>query len=134
MNRKIITGMKLVFVTAMFFSSVAINACNESKAGHVETSLDSLPGHRDAEKSEVKKVQSDLEYLQKLRQKTKELKSFECNIEYLFNQPLLESKTLRKGLMYYQRFGSKSKLRINFNTLQQDDYKEQKFREEYIFD
>jgi outer membrane lipoprotein-sorting protein len=36
--------------------------------------------------------------------------------------------------MYYQRFGSKSKLRINFNTLQQDDYKEQKFREEYIFD
>jgi outer membrane lipoprotein-sorting protein len=36
--------------------------------------------------------------------------------------------------MYYQRYGKKSRLRINFNTLQQDDYKEQKFREEYIFD
>ncbi|MHC5075556.1 MAG: LolA family protein, partial [Planctomycetota bacterium] len=72
--------------------------------------------------------------LKRLRQKTKELKSPKCTIEYLFSQPLLESRTLRKGLMYYQRYGKKSRLRINFNTLQQDDYKEQKFREEYIFD
>jgi outer membrane lipoprotein-sorting protein len=133
-NHKIIIGLKLVFITAMFFSSVAITACSESQAEHVETSQDSLPEHQNDKNNEAKKVQPELEYLKKLRQRTKELNSFQCNIEYLFSQPLLESKTLRKGVMYYQRLGSKSKLRINFNTLQQDDYKEQKFREEYIFD
>jgi outer membrane lipoprotein-sorting protein len=133
-NQNTITGLKLAFITAIFFSSVAITACSESQAEHVETSTNSLPQHRDANSKESQKPPSELEYLKKLRQKTKELNSFQCSIEHLFNQPLLESRTLKKGMMYYQRLGNKSKLRINFSTLQQDDYKEQKFKEEYIFD
>ncbi|MHC5074777.1 MAG: LolA family protein [Planctomycetota bacterium] len=134
MEQKSITGIKLAFILAMFFSSVTITACSESQAEHVEVSIESLPERRDVNNNEEQKVKPEFEYLKRLRQKTKELKSLKCTIEYLFSQPLLESRTLRKGLMYYQRYGKKSRLRINFNTLQQDDYKEQKFREEYIFD
>lgn len=80
--------------------------------------------------------------LNQLKEKTNELKSYECQIEYLFSQPLLESQTLRKGVLYYQRNGektidgkrSRTMLRINFQTLQQDQDKEQKNIEHYIFD
>ncbi len=72
--------------------------------------------------------------LKQLRQKTSELNCYQCRVEYLFSQPLFESQTLRKGALYYQKCGAKSKLRINFETLKQDDEKEQKQIEQYIFD
>lgn len=62
------------------------------------------------------------------------LKSYRCGIEYLFSQPILESKTLRTGTLQYARFGEGSKLRIDFNTLTQDDGPQQKYIECYIFD
>ena len=62
------------------------------------------------------------------------LKSYQCKVEYLFSQPVLESKTLRTGSLYYARFGNGSKLRINFDTLTQDDGPQQKYVEHYIFD
>jgi len=72
--------------------------------------------------------------LEQLRQKTAELKSYRGQVEYKFIQPLLESVALRKGVLYYARFGKQSKLRINFETLKQDDEKEQKYVENFIFD
>ncbi|MFQ5769892.1 MAG: hypothetical protein ACE5HX_05115 [bacterium] len=78
--------------------------------------------------------QPALRYLQQLRERTSKLKTYECRIEYLFSQPLLESETLRKGVMYYAKSGKKSKLRINFQTLKQDDEKEQEYIEQFIFD
>jgi outer membrane lipoprotein-sorting protein len=62
------------------------------------------------------------------------LKSYQCKVEYLFSQPILESKTLRIGDLLYARFGNGSKLRINFNTLSQDDGPQQNYKECYIFD
>jgi len=72
--------------------------------------------------------------LKQLNQKTAALKSYQSQIEYLFSQPLLESQTLRKGMLYYQRDGGKSALRINLQTLKQDDEEEQEYIEHYIFD
>lgn len=72
--------------------------------------------------------------LKQLNAKTQELKYYQGKIEYKTIQPLFESKSTRKGTMYYAKFGEKSKLRINFQTLQQDDEKEEKFIEQYIFD
>jgi outer membrane lipoprotein-sorting protein len=72
--------------------------------------------------------------LKQLDEEALKLKSYQCRIEYLFSQPVLESETLRKGSLYYARAGEKSKLRINFQTLKQDDEKEQKYVEQYIFD
>lgn len=62
------------------------------------------------------------------------LRSYQCKVEYLFSQPLLESKTLRTGTLYYARFGDGSKLRINFNILTQDDGPPEDYKECYIFD
>lgn len=72
--------------------------------------------------------------LKQLNQKTRDLKSYQCRIEYKYLQPLLESVSLRKGLLYYAKFGKRSKLRVNFQTLQQEDEKEQKHIEHFIFD
>jgi outer membrane lipoprotein-sorting protein len=72
--------------------------------------------------------------LQQLREKTSRLQSYQCSINYLFSQPLLESQTLKKGVLYYAKSGDQSKLRINFETLKQDDEPEQKYIEHYIFD
>lgn len=75
-----------------------------------------------------------------LRQKTTRLQSYQCEVNYLFSQPLLESKTLRTGNLYYARLGdglpagAGSKLRINFDTLTQDENPPQKYGEQYIFD
>jgi outer membrane lipoprotein-sorting protein len=74
--------------------------------------------------------------LNKLNQKVSELQSYQSRIEYLFRQPLLDSQTLRKGILYYQKAkdSGKSALRIDFQTLKQDDGQEQKHAEQYIFD
>ena len=47
---------------------------------------------------------------------------------------MFDSETIRKGNLYYAKFGEKSKLRINFQTLKRDDEKEEKYIEQYIFD
>ena len=65
--------------------------------------------------------------LKKMSQKTKSLKSYQAQIVYLFRQPaLFDSQTLRKGILYYDNAGKKSKLRLNFKTIKYDDEKEQK--------
>ena len=70
--------------------------------------------------------------LDKLRKTTSELTSFECQIEYRYSQPLLESERLSKGTLYYLRSSKTSALRINFSSLQQDDEKERKYNEQFI--
>ena len=72
--------------------------------------------------------------LERLKKQTSELKSYQSQIEYRFSQPLLESETLKKGVLYYQRSDGKSALRINFQSLKQDEEEEQKYIEQYIFD
>ena len=72
--------------------------------------------------------------LGRLNQAASVLKSYQGRVEYRFSQPILESQTLRKGVLYFAKCGEKSKLRINFQTLKQDDEKEQKYVEQYIFD
>lgn len=59
---------------------------------------------------------------------------FQANIEYLVIQPLFESKTLRKGQIYYANQKDLSALRIDFKTVKQDDEKEREELEQYVFD
>lgn len=72
--------------------------------------------------------------LEQLNKKASDLKSYEAQVEYKYIQPLLESQALRKGVLYYAKFDGKSLLRINFETLRQEDEEEQKYIEHYIFD
>ena len=72
--------------------------------------------------------------LEQLNKKTKELRSYQAQIEYKFSQPLLESQSIRKGGLYYLKNDERSMLRVNFQTLKQDDEKQQKYIEHFIFD
>jgi len=70
--------------------------------------------------------------LEKLNKTTLSLKSYQSRIEYKYVQPILESEALHKGVFYYTKSNGQSALSINFNTLKQDDEKEQKYIEQYI--
>ena len=72
--------------------------------------------------------------LETLRKKASELTSYECKVDYLVNQTLLESKTRRTGTLYYARFDDRSWLRVDFLTLQQDEEPQQSYREQILFD
>jgi len=94
-------------------------------AGGCARSLD-LQYRKEAKPDPVEKV------LKQLREKTAELKSYQCLVEYEVNQPTFESKTVRKGILYYRKAGKDSALRINFATFQQDDEKQEKYIDQYI--
>ncbi|MFQ6116195.1 MAG: hypothetical protein ACE5NG_19200, partial [bacterium] len=87
-----------------------------------------------AEQSEAVDTNSVEAILKQLKEKTTKLESYQAQLEYRFKQPLLESETLRKGILYYQKFDGKSRLRVNFQTLKQDDERQQKYIEHFIFD
>jgi len=72
--------------------------------------------------------------LEQLRQRMAKVQSYQAEVEYRYKQPLLESESLRKGVFYYAKFGQRSKLRVNFQTLKQDQEKEQQYVEHFIFD
>ena len=72
--------------------------------------------------------------LESLNRATSRLQSYQSKVEYLFSQPVLESKTLRKGMLYYAKSAGRSKLRINFDTLKQDDEPQRNYGDYYIFD
>lgn len=63
-----------------------------------------------------------------------QLNSYHCNLDYLYRQPLLESETRRTGTLSYAKFGERSFLRIDFNTLQYDDEPAQEHTEQFFFD
>ena len=82
-----------------------------------------------------KKSESVVEdILKKLNEKTSEMKTYQAKIQWTHTQPLFETVTVRKGDIYYFKDSNNSKLRINFKTLKTDDSKEQKRREDYLFD
>jgi outer membrane lipoprotein-sorting protein len=72
--------------------------------------------------------------LQKIQQAAKDLRSYQCNMDYVLRQPLLESKTRRTGVVYYVRKPTGSRLRVNFTTLQQDDGKTEAYSQHFLFD
>ncbi|RKY06174.1 MAG: hypothetical protein DRP66_09340 [Planctomycetota bacterium] len=76
------------------------------------------------------------EILDRLRQSTAALKFYQADIYYLFIQDpeLLDSRTIRRGVIYYRKDKTRSRVRIDFKTRKQDDGKEEKHREQFLFD
>jgi len=116
MSKKIITSAVFTFLVTAGFC----RACAGNKQ------LDTQQPEKDANCIET--------ILEQLNRKTKELQSYEAQIEYKFSQPLFESETLRKGVLYYAKYGKRSFLRLNFQTLKQDNEEQQKHIEHFIFD
>ena len=74
--------------------------------------------------------------LKRLRYNNSQLKSYKCKVRYVVIQMpgVLDSVTLRKGTMYYKKDSSGSNIRVNFDTVKQDDEAEQKQKEQFVFD
>lgn len=68
-----------------------------------------------------------------LQERAAGLKSYQARIDYVVKQPLLESQQRRRGVLYYARSDDRSSLRIDFQTLQQDEEKEQRYVEQFLF-
>jgi outer membrane lipoprotein-sorting protein len=117
MNKDFI--LKILIVSMVMTGMCCFTSCAES-------SPDNHPAEVNANT-----IDNVIEGLQDAADK---LQSYQCKVEYLFSQPLLESKTLRTGILYYKKSGEQSKLRINFDTLTQDDGPKQDYKDYYIFD
>lgn len=72
--------------------------------------------------------------LKNLQERAQSLKSYQARIDYTVRQPLLESQQRRTGVLYYARTDKHSNLRIDFQTLQQDEEEAQKYLEQFFFD
>ena len=72
--------------------------------------------------------------LERMRKAVRELKSYQAKIKHTVRQPLLDSTTVRKGSLYYKKDATGSKLRLDFDTLRQDDGREQPQKEQVFFD
>lgn len=110
-------GLFLSFLTA---GRIAGAACpspaepNDSASGLVQTILEQM--HRTAQT--VQTLQADLTYL------------------FIQDPELLDAKTVRQGKLFYTKGtgGTRSRLRISFDTLQQDEEPPQPRPEHYLFD
>ena len=122
MDKKIIikTVLTLLWMLSICWASGGTKGCESQKSS----------GKKPPDEVKADAVDT---VLQQLNKKAQELKSYQAQIEYKFIQPLLfGSETLRKGTLYYTRSGKKSKMRINFETLKEEDEEEEKYAVQYI--
>ncbi len=72
--------------------------------------------------------------LSRMNQAAASLETYRCDISYLFDQPLFESKTLRLGKMCYGPGDNLNQLLISFDSLQNDDDSPTFAKDVYFFD
>ncbi|OHB54011.1 MAG: hypothetical protein A2Y07_02185 [Planctomycetes bacterium GWF2_50_10] len=71
--------------------------------------------------------------LARLNETSKDLKTYQAKVVYINEQPILETKALRTGTLFFKGDG-RSKMRVSFTTLKQDNEPVAPTREEYVFD
>ncbi len=125
--------IKVVLILLVTVGLCLAGGCSEAMAAQQKKSTVRKDSQRGCLTVEVKPNRVET-ILKKLNSKTKELKFYEAGIEYLFSQPDFDSNTLRTGVLYYEKSVGTSNLRINFQTLKQDNEKVQRHVEHYIFD
>ena len=121
------TISRVLLVTLIGIGSCGAVPCEESSAGRSQQKV--YATKISSEKSDADPVDAVLKQLNKA---TTQLKSYQCVIEHKVTQPLFETQTVRRGMLYYHKSAETSKLRVNFNILKQDNEEEQKHLEQYI--
>ena len=113
----------LLILTAIFLLPIA--ACGESQRNNKPQPQPKL--------TQLSKVDT---VLNQLDENVAKLKTYKVKIEYLFTQDpeIWDATTFKKGHLYFKDNADRSMLRINFETKKEDDEKQQKYREHYIFD
>ena len=72
--------------------------------------------------------------LARLNDRAADIKTYRCDLTHISRQPLFDSQAIRKGKLYYYRDESKNLLRINFDTIKQDEQPTEDYKEQFIFD
>ena len=72
--------------------------------------------------------------IKSLQDKAAGLGSYQARVDYVTKQPLLESQARRRGVLHYAKSETRSDLRIEFQTLQQDEEPEERYVEQFLFD
>ena len=121
--------IKKIISKAVIVLLWTVSACWASGS----TTACECPKSSDTKQMVEKKTNAVDTVLKQLNKKALELKSYQAQIEHKSIQPLLfGSETLRKGILYYVKFGKESKLRLNFQTRKIENEEEEKYLEEYI--
>jgi hypothetical protein len=134
MKRILITSALILAVPAMACAATCKTdkpSCPSTPKKNVQSCpQDANDIHPATETDKIEKI------LSHLNQSATQLKTYRAEIHYLFIQDpdFLDSKTLRKGRIYYKLAESGPKLRVSFNTLRQDDAEQEKYVEDFIFD
>lgn len=130
MNRKTVA---IVLVWSLAISACKGEDCTKP-VGSPEPAKMAVAGPARPDKP-VSKYTLD-EILDTLRNRTAQLTSYKCKVNYLFIQDpeLLDSRTLRKGTLYYLKDKAGSRIRVNFDTMKQDEGKETAHKEQFMFD
>lgn len=136
MTLKSITGIMILF---LFCSSCGLTEAikpqpADSNSVPLPAASTSEPNRPEPNRIEPSSQLGQL--LEKINHAAQQIKSCRASVDYLFIQEpeLLNSQTLRKGTLYYQKNDKGSKLRLNFDTVKQDDAEERKKPEQYFFD
>ena len=134
-NLNIISIFILCLPSNVFIGGVLCGAC-AAQPSNQAPAVASASSNQPTDPNRIDPASPLGQLLEKINHATKNIKSCRASVEYLFIQEpeLLNSRTLRKGTLYYRKDDKGSKLRLNFDTVKQDDAGEQKKTEQYFFD
>lgn len=131
---------QLIFIVVFVFSGFCYSE-REDIPSEILEKFREKNKNRDGEQSkaqDIADINSASRLVQAVNENIDSIKSYNAHVEYLFEQPLFESSTLRKGRLYFERAGAddanSDRLAVNFRTVKQDDQQEQLHRERYVFD
>jgi len=128
--------MKTITVLLIMLTSLSASPQSE-KSGCCKPNTTPAKETATPEKPAAEPAADPLEQLLgKMHEATRNLNSCQTNLSYLLIQDpdLLDSRTLRNGMLYYQKQKERSQLRIRFDDVKQDDFEPEKHRQEYLFD
>lgn len=127
-NSVYITAITLSLVVSVCIANTAKSCC--PPVGINTKTIENVNPHKPLTEYTLEDI------LKRLRYNNSRLESYKCKVRYLVIQDpeLMDSRTLRKGILYYKKDDSGSRIRVNFDTVKQDDETEQKQNEQFIFD
>jgi outer membrane lipoprotein-sorting protein len=123
------TAAAFLYVSEFCFAAGCSGSASSPQAdAPAGTTSSRQPQVQDANDKQVDDI------LNKLSEKTRQIRTYQCAIKHVSRQPLFDSQTLRTGRMWYLREKNKSLLRVDFDTLKQDEQPKGKYVEQFFFD
>jgi hypothetical protein len=130
---KTLTILIIIFTAVLTTNACSCQKSSSPKTPHTEIAKPQPQTTLDTKTTDAPPLEK---ILTRLYKQTEALKTYQADIRYLLTQDpeLLDSKTWRKGKLYYQKTEKTSSLRINFDTVKYDDNDEEEYFQQFILD